>query len=657
MYRVGSWSLARVEVRNTGAPFAGRLAVSADGPDGAPIDAVVPLTLAKGTAKRLLVPVRPYTSQYRFPVRLLGPSGREVFKATANGRPADPEILIGVVTSAARPGLSISDADARRIEVAYLEGADLAETPLAYDALDALVVAEPLAEAANPVEAGEALRRWVAGGRTAVVMAGDAGPSLAGGPFAWALPAPIPGSIDADDFTGVRDALARGAEAPARRKAALADLRGQSGRVLAVSAGLPMAVERPVGLGRAILVAPDLQAVPFLGWKGTPRVWDALLRLPPKTDGEPELLTHSSGRDPLQGAFEALRFLVPISIGFILLFLVLYILAVGPGDYFLLRRIGRRFGLTWITVPLWSLLFCGVLYAVTAYKRSGDLTVRAATVVDVIPGERDARGVTYVGVFAPAADRFDFRVEAESGIASPRGVGEGIGAISLGGQGGWFEAGGGTVFSGMPIASGVMRTAEAEWWVAAASFREGSKPMYDVAVERPAGGGMRIVNRGTRTFEEARLVEADGGVRELGTLKPGEPVDVRAPARAVGALMDALPVFDSSNEIYYVEPGSDAATSGEDQRFVTGARRALLWYTLYGLMEARSKQGGYEMQSRLLQQFDVRTRRRLDLSGRLEGSKGLLIGYDAGVAPVAAGVNGGIRPRPEVVMVRIWVAQ
>jgi len=65
----------------------------------------------------------------------------------------------------------------------------------------------------------------------------------------------------------------------------------------------------------------------------------------------------------------------------IILFLVAYILAVGPGDWWILRSLGRRYTWTWLTVPLWSLLFCGILYAVTAYKRGGDLTVRGCRIL------------------------------------------------------------------------------------------------------------------------------------------------------------------------------------------------------------------------------------------------------------------------------------
>jgi hypothetical protein len=661
-YRVGAWAPACVEIANGGDPFIGAVEVRVEGPDGAPIVSLAPATVVRGTVKRIFIPVRPYAAQERFGVRLVDASRRAVHAQEIRGIPSDPLRFIGVVTALGRPGIPIADPDARRIQVVYLEATDLAGDERVYDALDALVVLDPNVDAGDPVGAGGAVRAWVASGRPAVLTIGSAGPAMASGTFAWAAAAPIPRGVDREDFSNMRAAFApRAAPLPPRR-ATTPDLRGQPGRVLATAdEGLPLALERTIGLGRLRLVGPDLQASPFLGWTGLPMLWDRLLDLPEKPDPKATSVI-SAARDPLQAAFETLRFLVPISIGFVLLFISAYILAVGPGDYFLLRWLGRRFALTWFTVPVWSLLFCGLLYAVTAYKRGGDLTVRGATVVDVLPGSEGCRGVTYTAVYTPAGRRFDFRLQAPAGWMAPRGVGEGLGGLSFGGSGGAYPADGSVGFLGFPIAANVMRTMEAAWRLPSGPYR--------VEIEEPDGKKpLRLVNRGSRPLSRAVAVFPDGTTRSAGDLKPGEAAHLDAHPRDVQLALEEIrqTIQQEAETAMYRHMNDDASMSNQNQRFKDLAEKSLLWYSLgsrYRPPAAAKSRGEVEVEEssrRVVQvvlghhpDLPAWRRHRLDVWDALPRFRALILGWDD-ASPVPVLLDGAAHPTQEKTLVRIWV--
>jgi hypothetical protein len=639
-YRIGAWAPAAVEIANAGGTFQGRIEVDAEGPDGASILSAAPVAVARGTVKRVTLLVRPYTSQREFRVRLVDAAGRTVHALDAPGEPVDPMRLVGVVTALGRPGLPVADPDARRIRVVYLDAADLADDPRAYDALDALAALEPRPEAADPVAAARALRAWVAGGRLAVVTVGAAGPALAGGPFAWAA-APVARSSETDAFDALRAALAPRADGIPPRRATVPDLRGQPGHVLAADpGGLPLAIERTVGLGRLRLVAPDLQAAPFPAWGGLAALWDRLLELPARRMQETRFFT--GDRDPLQAAFETLRFLVPVSIGFVILFLAAYIVAVGPGDWLLLRALGRRYAWTWITVPAWSLLFCGLLYAATAYKRGGDVIVRAASVVDVVPGE-GTRGVSYVAVYSPSSRRFDYRVEADSGWVAPRGVGEAGGGISFGGSGGTYAADGSAGFLGFPIASNVMRTVEAEWRLAGGP--------YAAELADAGDGRLRLVNRGTRPLQRVTLLLA--GVKAAPAaaieLTPGTSVEIPSATATVEQLLlaeeKAATVASGGGGV----DEDDVSSVAQDQAFLARAWLALLRSSL-GELDRREVDAERGSRSRPREPRD----RRLDAAPILPRFRAVVLARD-GASPAPVQVNGE-RPRvTETVLVRIWI--
>ena len=125
----------------------------------------------------------------------------------------------------------------------------------------------------------------------------------------------------------------------------------------------PLVVQGPYGLGRVTLVAFDPDQRPMRGWKGEENFWDQLLRGsgPGLATTQMNPLGGFGGRYGGDQADEALQSYVNrldqfegvpvISFGWVALFILLYILVVGPLDYLFLKKVVKRLELTWITFP------------------------------------------------------------------------------------------------------------------------------------------------------------------------------------------------------------------------------------------------------------------------------------------------------------------
>ena len=96
-----------------------------------------------------------------------------------------------------------------------------------------------------------------------------------------------------------------------------------------------------------------------------------------------------------------------------------YIVLIGPGDYFLVKRLLKRMELTWITFPLWVVLVSAGAYALAMYTKGNQLRLNQVDLVDVDVESGLARGTSWLNLFSPQSQTFDLTIEprAPSGAA------------------------------------------------------------------------------------------------------------------------------------------------------------------------------------------------------------------------------------------------
>jgi hypothetical protein len=143
----------------------------------------------------------------------------------------------------------------------------------------------------------------------------------------------------------------------------------------------------PYGRGSVTLVAFELEKEPFSSWnnrtdflkdlirKREPTVPPADVNMNEKDFGNSDLSTQ------LQTTLD--QFDVPIiPFGWVALFIIVYIIIVGPLDYLLLKKVFKSLEWTWITFPTVVILVSAVAYF-TAYAVKGrDMKINKVDLVD-----------------------------------------------------------------------------------------------------------------------------------------------------------------------------------------------------------------------------------------------------------------------------------
>jgi hypothetical protein len=193
------------------------------------------------------------------------------------------------------------------------------------------------------------------------------------------------------------------------------------------SGKLPLIAQVRYGLGRITYLAFSLEDPLFRQWNSK----DAFLRmmlikLAPKAPAEIEdQRFFGRGGDVTDISTELLAQLdnfdvKVIPFGYVALFIVLYILVVGPLDFFLLKYVFKRLEWTWITFPA-VVLGVSVIAYFAAYALKGrDLKINKVDVVDIdMRTTRDdknvhAYGHTFFTILSPRIQNYTIGVEPDA---------------------------------------------------------------------------------------------------------------------------------------------------------------------------------------------------------------------------------------------------
>jgi hypothetical protein len=198
------------------------------------------------------------------------------------------------------------------------------------------------------------------------------------------------------------------------RVAQLADVQGT---VEAREADLPLVVRSARGFGSVVFAAFDLDMPPFSNWQDRGLLVAKLLNLdetPVDTARDSAAVLHYGFDDvagQLRSALDQFAGVPFVPFSLVVAIVVGYLAIIGPLDYFILHKAGRRMGLTWLTFPAVVLVFCVGTYYL-AYRLKGDqVCVNQVDLIDTDIASGAVRGTTWADVFSPTADRYDLSFE------------------------------------------------------------------------------------------------------------------------------------------------------------------------------------------------------------------------------------------------------
>lgn len=186
-------------------------------------------------------------------------------------------------------------------------------------------------------------------------------------------------------------------------------------------------VQGSYGLGQITLVGFDLTDPALSGpdWsRDAPSFWPRLLREAgmqrpggPQQSGGGQLggfryEIREGMLGLLQNRLEAFEGVPVVSFGWVALFILIYIIVVGPLDYLLLKKVFKRMELTWITFPTVVLVVSVAAYF-TAYAIKGnDLRINKIDLVEIDSVTNRVYGTSWFTIFSPRIQNYTIGVDA-----------------------------------------------------------------------------------------------------------------------------------------------------------------------------------------------------------------------------------------------------
>src|SRR5262249_9477640 len=95
-----------------------------------------------------------------------------------------------------------------------------------------------------------------------------------------------------------------------------------------------------------------------------------------------------------------------ISFGWVALFIFLYILVVGPLDYFFLKKVVRRLELTWITFPTVVITISVAAYFTAYWLKGNDQRINKVDLLDFDLHSQQVYGNTWFTIFSPRIQHY-----------------------------------------------------------------------------------------------------------------------------------------------------------------------------------------------------------------------------------------------------------
>lgn len=446
------------------------------------------------------------------------------------------EFLVGVLTEDGLmpTGLASVRRGGNPVALARLTPADLPTDPLPFQTLDALVIRQASSDRLTS-EQRTALRTWIEQGGQLVV---------AGGP-GWRR------SVEGlDDLLPVFGLWTR----PVKHLRAFTRYAGvappdgdvlvtigsptEGARVLLAQESIPLVVERWLGLGRVTFIGVDPAIEPFRSWPASESVWQRVLV--GGRPGLPVLDDSTLGAYPLRSALSEMLNLGLPAAGWVIAFLVGYVVVVGPGQYVVLRRLDRR-EWAWIGFPSVAFLAAGLLIGSAWWLRGPDIRLASISMVRIAEDARTAPMDTYIGLVSPTRGSYDLsftdgltpRPIGDSGATTPIVVAPGLPGVS----------GAPTELPGLRLEG---RSPQALQWRSTVPAPTLIRSELKTANGRLEGS---VRNVGTERLEDVFVVAAGEGIG-LGDLAPGDSksVSISLPtSHAAGAWQNGPPPWTLSS--------------------------------------------------------------------------------------------------------------
>ena len=542
-FKESRWVPVRIMVANDGPDVSGTLQVAVNRTNGTTLSIARAVELPTQSRREifLYVPIESFASNL---VISLVDGNRSLASATVRITQAGQgDLIYGVVAASPSMFGALANVDpvSGSAYLAQLELGDLPPAASAWQSLDVLVFSD-VDTGSLSLEQRAALAGWVSSGGRLIVAGGPSWQKTAAGlaellPLAPSGTQTLPGAEALAEF-----ALASPAEGSG--VVAVGALAEDAATV--VSAGdVPLVVTRRSGYGQVTFLALDPSFEPLRGWPGLDGMFRNLLA------GASERPSWAGGVRNWYSARDAVNAMPGLDFPSALQvcgFLSIYLVAVGPVNYLVLKRLKRR-ELAWVTIPAIVLVFSVGAYLTGNQLRGVQAVLHRLAIVQVWPDSDFARVDETVGLFSPRRSDYDL-VFNENFLARPMPV------DGFGGSGANYtvEQADQTQISDVRMEVGGLEPFVTQGQVPAPAFE--SDLALDVTRSAVALRGT-VTNRSSLALTDVVLL-GPGGVERLGEFAPGETLNVnlalqnsRAAPAAANTILPASAAGTTFSQPYY----------------------------------------------------------------------------------------------------------
>ncbi|MBI2864464.1 MAG: hypothetical protein HYX94_07870 [Chloroflexi bacterium] len=417
-YKIGEWFPVAVTLSNNGPDVEGKVWLEVADEMGGKTRYARSLSLPSRSRKR--VHLFAFSTGFLRDVEVNLEAGGEAHSSSnATLRPLQPnDFLVGVISGDPTTGNFLSGAKLPsspgqgegRISVARTSLSQIPPRSQAIRSLDVLIFND-ISTAELGEEQRQAIEGWVSAGGTLLVGGGAGGEKTVAG-LKSLLSFRLSGARSLQSASGLE--VLAGTRISAFGPF-LASVAGEPGRgtVMAAQDGVPLVIQRGLGQGRVVFLAFDISLPPLNSWLEDGLLWKRLLVSGSSSASASSMSKRTGAAFGMQNALTNIPSMDLPSVVYLGIFLLVYILAIGPVNYLVLRRIDRR-EWAWVTIPALTLLFTGAAYTIGFGAKGGDIIVHEVAVLRSSYDASSASVESYIGVFSPARRTYQLEVGSEA---------------------------------------------------------------------------------------------------------------------------------------------------------------------------------------------------------------------------------------------------
>ncbi|HUQ72938.1 MAG TPA: hypothetical protein VM165_25645 [Planctomycetaceae bacterium] len=317
--------------------------------------------------------------------------------------------------------------------------AELPGSVAAYAAVDWLLLT---GSAAVSELQSAAIRDWVRDGGRLIVSVPKTMTEFQSSPLTAWLPVKVATEPVVVRDLGALEAFAgRNLRIPMTGGVKVADLNAPDGVVLASSRNEELLVRVPYGFGEVVVLALDVTQAPLVNWGGMNDFVRRLVELEPAATGDEKSSDRnvrgqltSTGISDLASQLGASLDRFPEvrrpSPWWSMVWLLGCLLVVGPLDYVLVHRVLQRPHYTWVTLPVWLVLFAGLAASAGGGWNRTTARLNQMDVVDIDEATQSVHVNSYATFYSPVSQRVDLtaapRVADWSAVAANSALSRGL---------------------------------------------------------------------------------------------------------------------------------------------------------------------------------------------------------------------------------------